>query len=67
LTERQDLRFTADFFNLWNHANFASPTLNDVSAIGTINSDGTASGPFGKILSTVGTPRLIQFQLRYSF
>jgi hypothetical protein len=23
--------------------------------------------PFGKISSTVGTPRLIQFSLRYSF
>jgi hypothetical protein len=57
LTERQSLRFTADFFNIWNHANFASPSLNDVEN----------PGPFGKILSTVGTPRLIQFQLRYSF
>lgn len=67
LSERQSLRFTADFFNIWNHANFSAPSLNDVSAIGTIQSDGTASGPFGKILSTVGTPRLIQFQLRYAF
>jgi hypothetical protein len=67
LTERQSLRFTADFFNLWNHANFFNPTITDVSAIGTILPDGTASGPFGKIFSTVGTPRLIQFQLRYAF
>ena len=67
LTEKQNLRFTADFFNLWNHANFASPAINDVSAIGTILPNGTASGPFGKILSTVGTPRLIQFSLRYAF
>ena len=63
LTEGQSLRFTADFFNLWNHANFASPAINDVSAIGTILPDGKASGPFGKILSTVGTPRLIQFSV----
>jgi len=67
LTERQSLRFTADFFNIWNHANFSAPSINDVSAIGAIQPDGTASGPFGKILSTVGTPRLIQFQLRYAF
>ena len=26
-TERQDLRFTADFFNLWNHANFCEPHI----------------------------------------
>jgi hypothetical protein len=67
LTEKQSLRFTADFFNLWNHANFSTPTITDVSAIGSILPDGTASGPFGKIFSTVGTPRLIQFQLRYAF
>ena len=57
LTERQSLRFTADFFNIWNHTNFASPAFNDVEN----------PGAFGKIFSTVGTPRLIQFQLRYSF
>jgi hypothetical protein len=57
LTERQDLRFTADFFNLWNHANFASPASADVEN----------PSAFGKINSTVGTPRLIQFSLRYAF
>jgi hypothetical protein len=57
ITERQTLRFTADFFNLWNHANFASPASNDVEN----------SGAFGKITSIVGTPRLIQVSLRYAF
>jgi len=57
VTERQDLRFSADFFNLWNHANFASPSSNDVEN----------PGAFGKITSTVGTPRLIQLALRYAF
>jgi hypothetical protein len=57
LTEAQDLRFTADFFNIWNHANFFSPTLNDVEN----------PAAFGKITSTVGTPRLIQLSLRYAF
>ncbi len=61
ITERQSLRFTTDFFNIWNHANFANPAINDVETIGVPNS------PFGKIFSTVGTPRLIQFSLRYSF
>jgi hypothetical protein len=64
LTEKQSLRLTADFFNLWNHANFASPSINDVE---TINLVDPSSSPFGKIQSTVGTPRLIQFQLRYAF
>ena len=57
LRERQSLRFSADFFNIWNHANFANPSVNDVEN----------PGPFGRIQSTVGTPRLIQFQLRYAF
>jgi hypothetical protein len=58
LTERQTLRFTADFFNIWNHPNFGNPVQTDVSF---------PAGSFALINSTVGTPRLIQFQLRYSF
>ena len=61
LTERQSLRFTTDFFNMWNHANFGNPSTTDVESIGLANS------PFGKITSTLGTPRLIQFSLRYAF
>jgi Carboxypeptidase regulatory-like domain len=61
LTEKQSLRFTTDFFNIWNHVNFANPTVNDVETIPLTNS------PFGKITSTVGTPRLIQFSLSYAF
>ena len=56
LTERQSLRFASDFFNIWNHANFSNPAFTDVEG-----------GSFGKITSTVGTPRLIQFSLRYAF
>ena len=61
ITERQSLRFTTDFFNMWNHANFANPTVTDVETTGGGNS------PFGKITSMTGTPRLIQFSLRYAF
>jgi hypothetical protein len=61
LTERQSLRFTTDFFNIWNHANFGNPAVNDVETIPLANS------PFAKITSTLGTPRLIQFSLRYAF
>jgi hypothetical protein len=57
ITERQNLRFTADFFNIWNHANFANPVATDVES----------AGNFGFITSTKGVPRLIQFSLRYSF
>jgi hypothetical protein len=61
ITERQSLRFTADFFNIWNHVNFANPAVTDVESISLPNS------PFGKITSDLGTPRLIQFSLRYMF
>src|SRR5262249_3970353 len=76
LTERINLHFTTDFFNIWNHASFANPQINDVETIGPPCSVGTAGcgpdgfsigSPFGKIFSTVGTPRLIQFSLRLAF
>jgi hypothetical protein len=57
LTERQTLRFTTDFFNIWNHPNFQNPADADVENPST----------FGKIIATSGTPRLIQFSLRYAF
>ena len=61
LTERQSLRFSTDMFNMWNHANFANPAVTDVETISEPNS------PFGKIVSSRGVPRLIQFSLRYAF
>src|SRR6266851_2760157 len=57
LSERQSLRFTADFFNIGNPAN------TDIEAYLA----SPANSPFGKIVSTVGTPRLIQFSLRWAF
>jgi hypothetical protein len=59
--ERNDIRFAADFFNLWNHTNFGNPTVTDVETIPSPNS------PFGKIVQTNGNPRLIQFSLRWAF
>ena len=59
--ERQDVRFAADFFNLWNHTNFGNPTVTDIETASIPNS------PFGKIVQTNGNPRLIQFSLRYAF
>ena len=57
LGERQNLRFRTDVFNVFNHPSFQVPALASVSAAG-------GSAP---ITSTVGTPRLIQFSLKYSF
>jgi hypothetical protein len=69
--ERVRLKFAADFFNLFNHTNFANPTGNQ------------SSGNFGKITATVGSatatavgttagvvgggPRVIQLSLRLEF
>jgi hypothetical protein len=53
-TERQHLDFRAEFFNVLNHPNFGMPD-------GDID-----DGSYG-LTSTVGTPREIQFALRYSF
>ncbi len=57
VTERQALRITADFFNLFNHPNFANPAFLDIES----------PSNFGQITSSVGTPRLIQFSAKYSF
>jgi hypothetical protein len=61
--ERQDIRFAADFFNIWNHTNFGVPTVTDIEQY-LVN---PAGSPFGKIVQTTGNPRLIQFSLRWSF
>jgi hypothetical protein len=57
VTERQALRITADFFNLFNHPNFANPAFLDIES----------PSNFGQITSTVGTPRLVQFSAKYLF
>ena len=58
--ERQVIRFRADFFNLFNHPSFANPQ--------TFNGDGGVYGPGGApITTTIGTPRLVQFSLKYAF
>jgi hypothetical protein len=59
LTEGQSLRFLADFFNIFNHPSFANPAA---PAVGP--TPGSGSAP---ITATIGTPRLIQFSLKYSF
>ncbi len=54
ITESQSLEFRAEFFNLFNQAQFRNP----VGDIGSVN--------FGRVLETLD-PRLIQFSLRYMF
>lgn len=65
LGERQALRFRVDFFNLFNHPSFANPAAPAIAPV-TVNGTQVLGGS-APITSTVGTPRLIQFSLKYSF
>jgi len=56
VTENQNLKFSADMFNVWNHPVFDKPSITDIE-----------NPSFGQITNTVGTPRLMQFSLRYAF
>ena len=59
--ENQSIQFRTEFFNLFNHAQFALP-----SALG--NASLRADSPtFGLITATSVNPRLIQFALRLQF
>jgi hypothetical protein len=59
------LNFRAEFFNLFNHAQFGMP-VNDVSLVTYSGTQMNANG-FGSVNSTVNNPRLVQLALRLSF
>lgn len=54
ITESQKFEFRTEFFNLFNHTNFANPV-------------GTYGPAFGKVLRTSSGPRVVQFAFKYSF
>jgi hypothetical protein len=60
ITERATLRFDANFFNLFNHPNFAPPdsNLNDTTF-------GTSQSTFNNLQS--GGPRITQLAIRFDF
>jgi hypothetical protein len=53
--ERMNLEFRTEFFNIFNHAQFAAPNTTQVSP------------NFGVVTSTLGNPRQVQFGLRFAF
>ncbi len=53
--ESQKLQFRSEFFNLFNHAQFANPSV------------ASNQPTFGQITSTSVSPRVIQLALKYSF
>jgi hypothetical protein len=54
MTERANLQFRAEFFNIFNNVNFGQPAAN------------VSAGSFGRILGAAD-PRIIQFALKLSF
>jgi hypothetical protein len=56
ITEGTNLQFRAEFYNIWNHTQFAPPSGNDVNA-----------ALFGVVNSTSVTPRVVQFALKFMF
>jgi len=55
IRESATLDFRAEFFNVWNHPEY-SPPATSVSA-----------ATYGQITSSIGSPRLIQFAVKYKF
>jgi carboxypeptidase family protein len=58
ITEHKKVEFRSEFFNTFNHVNFGNPSANVAPA---------SIASFGKLLTTVGDPREIQFALKVYF
>jgi hypothetical protein len=66
LREATSFRFRTEFFNLTNTPQFGNPS----TALGYTDptlQNPSASSAFGKITSTVGNPRIIQFAAKFVF
>lgn len=55
LHEAATLDFRVEFFNMWNHPEYTNPAS-------SVN-----AATYGQITSSAGSPRLIQFALKYTF
>jgi hypothetical protein len=66
ITEANGFRFRAEFFNLTNTPQFANPG-NSIGYADPANPNPTPSAAFGKITTTITSPRIIQLALRYAF
>jgi len=55
ITERVNVEFRTEFFNIFNHPQFGPPNGTETSST------------FGEVTNTVNNPRLIQFGLKFNF
>lgn len=62
ISENFNVQFRAEFFNILNRANFATPTIQTNTDI--FDSTGAPNGGAGVLTSTVTDPREIQFALK---
>src|SRR5437660_10278716 len=73
ISESKNIEFRAEFFNLFNHVNFANPisSLNAFASSGGSIDSNTGRivnpGDFGRIISTSNNPRLIQFAVKFNY
>ena len=69
----KNIELRAEFFNLFNHVNFANPisNLNAFASSGGSIDPNTGQiinpGDFGRIISTSNNPRLIQLAVKLNF
>ena len=63
LTERQNVQFRSEFFNMFNHPQFLPPG-NGAANPGALQ---ISSPTFGQITASSVNPRIIQFALKYNF
>jgi hypothetical protein len=62
IQEGRELQFRAEFFNLANRPNFATP-----NGLGLFDNSGRLSSSAGIITETTTSSRQIQFGLKYTF
>jgi len=70
--ESKSIELRAEFFNLFNHVNFANP-ISNLNAVPSTSIDSNTGkiigspGDFGRIISTSSNSRLIQFAMKFNF
>jgi hypothetical protein len=72
ISESKNIEFRAEFFNLFNHVNFANPNSNFNAVPSTSINPNTGQitgdpGDFGRITATSNNPRLIQLAIKVNF